>query len=420
MITVPNGYKQTEVGVIPEVWEVIQLKNEITLVNGRGFKPYEWSNTGFPIIRIQNLNGSSDFNYFRGIFDPKILVKTGQILFAWSGSRGTSFGPHIWKKTDGVLNYHTWKVVIKRGSYDDNFLFVLLKGLTKEIEDSAHGAAALVHVQKWEIELRKLPLPPLPEQKAIAQVLSDTDALIEALDQLLAKKKAVKQGAMQELLTGKRRLPGFARSSGYKQTEVGLIPEDWEVKKVREFTIVTSGGTPSTQRPDFWGGEIPWMNSGELNLKKVKSVAGRITKIGLENSATKIIPPNCVLVGLAGQGKTRGTVAINEIVLSTNQSIGAIHPNLTTDAFFLFYFLETKYEYLRLISSGDGGRGGLNLFILGNLEIPLPSLSEQSAIAQLLSDMDDEIQALETKREKYAQIKQGMMEQLLTGKVRLV
>ena len=91
---IPDGYKRTEVGVIPEDWTTPQIQNISKLINGRGFKPYEWRTSGLPIIRIQNLNGSQDYNYFDGHYDKKIEVEDGQLLFAWSGSRGTSFGPH--------------------------------------------------------------------------------------------------------------------------------------------------------------------------------------------------------------------------------------------------------------------------------------------------------------------------------------
>lgn len=108
------GYKQTEVGVIPEDWDAKQIGDVCRLINGRGFKPYEWQKSGLPIIRIQNLNGSEDFNYYSGSYDPKILIENGQLLFAWSGSRGTSFGPHVWNGSQALLNYHTWKVAVTK------------------------------------------------------------------------------------------------------------------------------------------------------------------------------------------------------------------------------------------------------------------------------------------------------------------
>ena len=206
---------------------------------------------------------------------------------------------------------------------------------------------------------------------------------------------------------------------GYKQTEVGVIPLDWEVKQLGTFTDCTSGGTPSTLISSYWGGKIPWMSSGELHLKRVKNVEGRITDLGLNNSSTKIIPKNCVLIGLAGQGKTRGTVAINSIELCTNQSVAAIFPRSSFDSEYLFHNLDARYDELRDLSSGDGGRGGLNLTILKGLQIPFPSIEEQTAIATVLSDMDALLDSLDRLIAKKRDIKQAAMQELLTGKTRL-
>lgn len=211
----------------------------------------------------------------------------------------------------------------------------------------------------------------------------------------------------------------MAVKPGYKQTEVGVIPEDWDVKQIGEFTDCTAGGTPSTLVPQYWGGSIPWMSSGELHQKKITDVAGRITLEGLQNSSAKMLPLSCVLVGLAGQGKTRGTVAINLIPLCTNQSIAAIYPNSAFVPMYLYYNLESRYEELRKLSSGEGGRGGLNLKIIKSIPVPLPTLAEQEAIAETLSDMDAYIEALEQLIAKKRQIKQGAMQELLTGKRRL-
>ena len=239
-------------------------------------------------------------------------------------------------------------------------------------------------------------------------------------EKLLQKKKNIKQGTMQELLTGKKRLPGFAKSNNTKMTELGEIPEDWEVKKLGEFTRIQAGGTPSTLFEEYWNGNIRWMNSGELNMKRVYEVEGRITELGLANSSTHLFPKNCVLIGLAGQGKTRGTAAINYVELCTNQSIAAIFPSFSHNSEFLYQNIDNRYNELRELSDGGGGRGGLNLKIIGNLEIALPPKEEQNSIAKILSDMDNEIDLLNTKLEKYRNLKTAMMQQLLTGKIRLI
>jgi type I restriction enzyme S subunit len=207
---------------------------------------------------------------------------------------------------------------------------------------------------------------------------------------------------------------------GYKQTEIGIIPEDWDIKTIGDVADVISGGTPSTIHPEYWNGNIPWMNSGELNQKRVNAIQGRITNEGLNNSSTVMVPPGCVLIGLAGQGKTRGTVAMNGVTLCINQSIAAIFPNARKyNSEYLYQNLNDRYNELREISSGDGGRGGLNCTIIRNLSIWLPPLPEQHAIAEVLSDMDGYIVSLEKLIAKKKAIKQGARQELLTGKRRL-
>lgn len=197
---------------------------------------------------------------------------------------------------------------------------------------------------------------------------------------------------------------------------VKKLPLDWVSRQIGELTTCTAGGTPSTHNSAYWGGDIPWMNSGELNHKQVHAVEGRITSEGLANSSTKMIPVNSVLIGLAGQGKTRGTVAINRISLCTNQSIAAIFPNESFVPDYLFYNLENRYSELRELSDGGGGRGGLNLSIINKLDVPLPVLAEQKAIAEALSVIDGLISITKNAIFKTENTKQSILYPLLTGK----
>lgn len=198
-----------------------------------------------------------------------------------------------------------------------------------------------------------------------------------------------------------------------------MLPNEWVVKRICEFTTCTAGGTPSTKVSKYWGGSIRWMNSGELNFKHIHEVEGRITVAGLNNSSTKMIPELCVLIGLAGQGKTRGTTAMNFVPLCTNQSIAAIIPNSSFIPEYLYHVLDSRYDELRDLSSGGGGRGGLNLSLIKSIPIPFPPLSEQRVIAEALSNVDGLIGALGRLIAKKRAIKQAAMQQLLTGKTRL-
>lgn len=206
---------------------------------------------------------------------------------------------------------------------------------------------------------------------------------------------------------------------GYKKTSVGWIPEDWDLKRIGKLTKTTAGGTPITDKSEYWGGDIKWMNSGELNLKRVYEVKGRITESGLLNSSTKIIPPNCVLIGLAGQGKTRGTIAMNMIPLCINQSIAAIFPSDKLNQDYLYNNLDSRYLELRKLSTGDGGRGGLNLSLINSLFVPLPEIKEQISIAKILSCWDNAIEKTKKLIELKEKRKRYLMQKLLSGKNQL-
>lgn len=243
-----------------------------------------------------------------------------------------------------------------------------------------------------------LPIPPLQEQQKIAEILACCEKAIALKKQLIEEKRRQKASLMQKLLKPHA---------------------EWERTTIGSIAQVATGATPDTKHPEYWNGNIRWMNSGELNLKQVYDVAGRITPIGLEKSGTKLIPENCVLVGLAGQGKTRGTVAVNRVALCTNQSIASIFPSDSYCTDYLFYFLESKYDELRKISSGDGSRGGLNLNLIQGFMINLPDMDQQTRIAAILATADCEIDLLGQELEAWQQKRKVLMQLLLTGLVRV-
>lgn len=208
------------------------------------------------------------------------------------------------------------------------------------------------------------------------------------------------------------------RKQGYKYTEeFGYIPKDWICGKIKNFTSVVTGGTPSTTHKEYWNGNIKWMSSGELNNKRIFDVKQRITETGLTNSSTHIIPQHCILIGLAGQGKTRGTTAINYVELCTNQSIGAILPSNNFISEYLYQHIDSRYTELRMLSTGDGGRGGLNKYLIENMPILLPPLPEQEKIAEVLSNIDELISSTQKLIDKKKNLKTAVMQNLLTPKV---
>ncbi|WP_311945110.1 restriction endonuclease subunit S [Halomonas piscis] len=267
------------------------------------------------------------------------------------------------------------------------------------------GSAQIV-VNLTDLNKLKIPLPSDFEQHAIATTLSDADALIESLDRLIAKKRAIKQAVMQQLLTGQTRLPGFT--------------DEWETKRLGEIADIRSGGTPSTAMPAFWNGDVPWCTPTditELGGRKYLSGTERtISHAGLRASSAESMPSGSIIMTTRA---TIGECAINTVPMTTNQGFKNLIPS-SCDAEFLYYLMTTKKAQLIQLCGGSTfleiGKKSLLAF-----EVTLPqSHQEQQAIATVLSDMDTEIEALERRRDKARQLKQGMMQQLLTGRVRLV
>lgn len=407
---VRSGYKQTEVGVIPADWDVRSLGELGEALIGLTYKPDDVREYGTLVLRSSNIqNDALAFgdNVFVDTYIPeRIKVRPGDVLICVrNGSRDLIGKSALLDERTVGMTFGAFMAVYR--SPIGTLASYLFQSEILKRQINEHLGATINQITNKSLNSFRIPLPPSDaEQRAISAALSDVDALLGGLNRLIAKKRDLRQAAMQQLLTGRTRIPGF---SG-----------EWEVKRIREFTACVAGGTPSTRVPSYWGGSIKWMTSGELHLKTVGDVAGRITEYGLQNSAATILPKRCVLVGLAGQGKTRGTVALNTVELCTNQSVAAILPSAEFVPEYLYHNLDWRYDELRDLSSGGGGRGGLNLNLIGSIPVPLPSVAEQIAIAGVLSGMGDELAALEARRVKTRDLKKAMMQELLTGRTRVV
>lgn len=217
----------------------------------------------------------------------------------------------------------------------------------------------------------QIPLPALPVQREIVQILdSFTLYSAELTAELTARRK------QYEFYRDKLLMP---KSSTY-QTE-------W--KELKDVCRLVTGATPSTSKKEYWeNGTIPWMSSGEVNNKRIFYTEEKITELGYQSSSTTLVPIHSVVIALAGQGKTRGKVAITEIELCTNQSLCSLICGTSMNYKFLYYYLDGKYEELRAISNGDGTRGGLSLRLLAPYKIPVPPMEVQERIVKVLDNFD--------------------------------
>lgn len=288
--------------------------------------------------------------------------------------------------------------------HDARFLAYCIQNKMKIMAEKTQGTSikgvTVENIAQMEIEL-----PPQEEQTAIAEALSDIDNLISSLQKLIEKKKAIKQGTMQELLTGKKRLPGF---SG-----------EWSKQQLGDICNIVNGGTPSTSIAEFWNGKILWCTPTDItscSTKYIYTTESKITESGLKASSATLLPKGALLLCSRA---TIGEVRIAGNAICTNQGFKSlvVHQNISNE--WLYYMVHVLKSNML-----EKAIGSTFLEIskkdLAELDIIVPEVTEQKAIAQVLSDMDSGIEQLEKKLAKYQQIKRGMMQELLTGRIRLV
>jgi type I restriction enzyme S subunit len=407
---IPQGYKQTELGVIPDDWEVKKLgdcliKNPDYGINASAV-PY--ADSLFTYIRITDISEDGNFLHQNKVSvihhnAKDYFLEVGDIVLARTGaSTGKSY---LYNIEDSKLVFAGFLIRVKPNTqklhprYLKGYLETQTYWNWVTIMSMRSGQPG---INGNEYSQLKIPLPPLPEQKAIAQSLSDVDALITAIDKLITKKRNIKQGTMQELLTGKKRLPGFTG--------------DRDVKKLGEIVNkIVGGGTPSRNIKEYWNGNIFWATVKDFTSFSPHETEETITQKGLNLSASNLIPKGTLIISTR---MAVGKVIIYNVDVAINQDLKAIYTKPDIDTKFLFYCFTNYSEKMDFLASGSTVKG-IILEDLKNIQFPYISLAEQKAIAQILSDMDAEIESLEKTREKYKLIKRGIMQELLTGKTRL-
>jgi len=398
----------------PSDWKECSLNDVIKIKRGASPRPIEsyltFSSSGVRWIKIGD--APRDGKYIVSTAEKITKEGANHSVRVYLGdfilSNSMSFGRPYLLGIDGCIHDGWLRLYDFQNEVDKDFLYYLLSSPSvKGQYESFAAGSGVQNLNKEVVKKVQVFLPELSEQQAIASVLSNFDEHIDDLSELIEKKKAIRDGALDDLVSGRTKVDGF--------------DGDWIESTVASSTsAIITGGTPSTTIDKYWGGTIPWLASTEIHQKIVTKSTRNITEIGLNNSSAKIAPKDSVLIALAGQGKTRGTAAFLAYPMALNQSLAALVPSDKTDPKFLYYLFENMYVDLREHSSGDGGRGGLNKTLIKNINIRLPmEIKEQHAIAEILTAMDEEIESLETEKEKMMQIKEGAMDDLLTGRVRL-
>lgn len=414
-----KGYKRTEIGVIPEKWKVKHLKDIFQLKNGYAFSSDYFSNTG-PIVITPgnfNINGGLNFNEkntlrYSGETTPGMQFSNGDLLIVMTDltPECNLLGKPGFVTSNEIIlhNQRIGKIILTDNEVDLHYLywFFLSGHFSKRMKETATGSTVR-HTSNKSIYNTLIAIPKKAEQEAIATALSDADALISSLEKLVTKKRLIKQGAAQQLLTGKKRLPGF---SG-----------EWNVKRMGDIANFFKGkGLPKSQLIE--NGKNACIHYGELFttynelIKRIISYTDKNSDVFLSKSNDVLMPTSDVTPkGLAKASCIKeDEVIIGGDILIIRTPADAINGVYLSNSITL-----NKNQILALVT----GSTVYHLYASDMKKFEFycpPTKEEQTAIVEILSDMDTEIETLEKKLAKYRLIKQGMMQQLLTGKIRLV
>lgn len=397
----------------PDGVEYVRLGDVMSIQRGASPRPIQnyltddeygipWIKIGDVSIESKYITSTKERVTKEGAAKSRFLKRGSFIL-----SNSMSFGRPYILEIDGCIHDGWISMCDFEKHLLPDFLYYLLR--SSVVQDfwisKANSGGAVTNLNSDIVRSTLIPVPPLPVQEEIVRVLDTFTELQAELQAELQKRLQQYNYYRDNLLTN------FTPEQAPKEYTLGEVTVD-----------IYSGATPSKEKREYWvNGTIPWMSSGEVNLGQVYEVEGRITQLGYDKCSTKMVPEGSVVIALAGQGKTRGTVAILRTSVCTNQSLAALVPQKEiVSGEYLYYYLKTQYAKLREVSAGDGTRGGLNLKMLKAYKVVIPSHNAQDQIVAILDRFDtlttDLTQGLPAEIEKRRQQYEFYRDKLLTFK----
>lgn len=350
-----------EIQNCPVEWKELGDKSVAKLSRGKVMsKQFLEENKGeFPVYSSQTANNGEIGRISSFEYDGEYITWT---------TDGANAGTVFYRKGKFSITNVCGLVEINSNQLLTKFVYYYLTISTKKYVSSGMGNPKLMSNVMGKI---KIPILPLEIQEKIVQILDKMTEYVTELTSELASRKKQYSFYRDKLLS----------------FEDKVYHVEW--KTLGEVAECLAGATPRTSNSSYWeNGTIPWMSSGEVNKGFVYDTEKKITQEGYDSCSTKVVPRDTVVIALAGQGKTRGTVAITKVELCTNQSLCSIVSNDDINSHYLYYYLKGQYQKFRDISSGEGTRGGLNLKMIRDFRIPVPSLEIQSRIVQVLDNFD--------------------------------
>lgn len=411
---VKEGYKQTEIGVIPEDWKCVKIKDVATIrMCKRIFADQTIENGEVPFYKIGTFGKEPDayisialYNEYKQRFS---FPEKGDVLISASGTLGRTVvfdGRDAYFQDSNIVWLNTDKKMLCN-EYLNHYYRV--------IRWASSEGSTIARLYNGIIYQTDIVLPPIDEQKRIAEALSDVDDMISSLEKLIEKKKAIKQGAMQDLLTGKKRLSGFTG--------------EWRINKLEDYCILVTKQTgfdysayikPALTKRKT-NESLPMIQTINFRGKKFDFSTDYYIPISVaKNFPNIILDEKCVLFSIVGASV--GNIGLYPGGISfCGGAIGITRFYDEDDADWIYYYMNSVegQSQIQQVTKG-GAQATVTIADIRNFSIPTPEKKERQAIVSILSDIDSEIEELEQKLNKTRKLKQGMMQQLLTGKIRLV
>ncbi len=410
MIKVREGYKNSEVGVIPVEWEVVELDDIVEFKNGKGHEKVIDESGQYIVVNSKFIASSG--NVYKSSNSNLSPLKQNDIVLVMSDiPNGKALAKCFYIEKDN--RYTLNQRICSLKAIQDNPLFLFYRLNRNRYFLKFNDGVNQTNLRKNEVLECKIPLPPLKEQEKIADILSTADEKIDAIELQIQKAHTLKKGLLQKLLS-----EGIGHSE-FKDSELGKIPESWEVVELPPITDkITSGGTPSRKKAEYFkNGTVNWIKTGELRDCYIYNSKEKITEEAVANSSAKVFPVDTLLIAM--YGATIGRTAYLKTECSTNQACCAIifNQSIANPYFYWKYFHFIKDD---LISQGRGaGQPNISQAIIKTLLIPLPPLKEQKQIASILTTADEKLEVLRAKKEKYETLKKGLLQKLLSGEIRV-
>lgn len=393
-VEITPGYKQTELGIVPEDWQIQSLPEALQFISGKAHE--QFINEAGPYVVVNSKFISTEGSVRKYSSENFCPAKRGDVLMVMSDlPNGRALAKCYLVKEDKTHAVNQ-RVCIFRPIKGSSEYFYYLLNRNKYFMQFDDGVQQ-THLLNPMILNCQLKVPSEREQYRIGRNLADIDSLISSMDQLIIKKSGIQQAAMQQLLTGQYRLPGF---SG-----------EWEVKRLGDLCTLGIGRTPSRLNDAYWGRGYKWLSIADLKAKVITESSEEITELAAKQ--VPLIKKGTLLMSFK---LSIGRLAFAGCDLFTNEAICSFN-ELKANPEYLYYALQRVDFSLYGKQAVKGFT--LNKASLQLVEVAIPTMEEQTAIANILSDIDTELAGLEARREKAHQIKQGMMQELLTGRIRL-